>query len=236
MEAELHPDAAWVAGLANCSLERARTYLEEAANDRALFRHIVRKHREGGRPSYIEIDAPYELYALARLTRPRHIVEVGVSSGVSSAYLLRALERNRAGTLHSIDLPKSPSKLRSDPPRASWAIPEGKSSGWAVPKRLHSRWDLRIGNKKDLIPVLAEELDAVDLFVYDVPHEDRASTREFRAVDERFHAGSVAVADHGPGGGLCGALRSWSSWRSSTPLQCQDLGLYGFRSHRESAA
>ena len=234
MEAELHPDARWVSKLTGCSLATARAGLAEAANERALFRHIVRKHREGGRPSYIEIDAPYELYAIVRLLRPRHVVEVGVSSGVSSAYLLKALERNRVGTLHSIDKPKSPARLRPGPPRASWAIPEGKSSGWAVPRPLHRRWDLRIGDKKTLIPVLAKELDAVDLFVYDVPHEDRASAVEFRAVDKRFHAGSVAIADHGPGGGLCGALRAWSSRRNSTPLQCQDLGLYGFPSRRDS--
>ena len=230
MEAEQHPDARWVSELADCSLASAEAGLEEAAGERTLFRHIARKHREGGRPSYIEIDAPYELYAITRLLRPSHVVEVGVSSGVSSAYLLQALERNRAGTLHSVDKPKSPAKLRPGPPRASWAIPEGKSSGWAVPRPLRRRWDLRIGDKKDLLPALAAELDSIDLFVYDVPHEDRASRREFRALDRRFHAGSVAIADHGPGGGLCGALRSWSTWRRSTPLQCQDLGLYGFRS------
>jgi len=228
---EEEPDAGWVATLAGVSERRARRALAEAQAERRLFHRIAAAHRAGGRPSYIEIDAPFELYAITRLRRPRHVLEVGVSSGVSSAYLLQALERNSYGTLHSIDLPQfagRPGRSRR-PDTPSWVLPEGQSSGWAVPMSLRGRWDLRLGNKNVVIPILADDLPRVDLMVYDVPHSDRDAAREFRAIDRRFSPKGVAIADHGPGGGRCTALQGWAVRRSSSAVRCGELGLYGFR-------
>lgn len=231
MQHEQHPDANWVAELAGVSESRARRALAEAAAERRLFGRIERAHRAGGRPSYIEIDAPFELYAIARLRRPRHVVEVGVSSGVSSAYLLQALDRNAYGTLHSIDLPQFAGRggRTRRPDTASWVIPEGQSSGWAVPMALRGRWDLRLGDKRAVIPLLADELSRIDLVVYDVPHSDRDAGREFRALDRRFSPRGVAIADHGPGGGRCSALQAWAVRRHASAIRCGKLGLYGFR-------
>ena len=213
---------------------RARAAVSEAEEERVLFRHLDRMHRLGGRSSYIEIDAPLELYALVRLLRPTHVVEVGVSSGVSSAYLLRALDRNRKGTLHSVDLPKKEATPRSGTRsrQPSWSIPPGHSSGWAVPFPLRRRWDLRLGDKKEVLPLLGEELRSIGLFVYDVPHSEEQAALDFAAVDRRMGVGAVAIADHGPGGGLCAPLRRWAAARSGRPLRRTGLGLHGFRCGR----
>jgi hypothetical protein len=98
MQPESDPDARWVSELAAVSAARSIGAIREVQAEKALFRQLDQLHRAEGRGSYIEIDAPIELYALVRLLRPRHVVEVGVSSGVSSAYFLRALERNERGT------------------------------------------------------------------------------------------------------------------------------------------
>lgn len=237
MQPETQPDAAWVAALSGATRASADDALRKAVGERRLFSHIAREHRAAGRSSYVEIDAPLELYAIARLTRPRHVVEVGVSSGVSSAYLLAALDRNGSGTLHSVDRPKREAPRRDGAGRttASWSLPPGRSSGWAVPDRLRPRWDLRIGDKKVVLPLLAEELDRIDLFVYDVPHDDQAALGEFRAIDARFAGDGVGIADHGPGGGMCPSLARWARGRASRPRQCQALGLYGFRSASDGA-
>ncbi len=229
MQFESDPDTEWVAHLSGVTLAAARQALEEAAAERSLFRHLAREHQEEGRPHYVEIDAPFELYALVRLLRPSQVIEVGVSSGVSSSYILQALVRNSRGTLHSIDLPKMIPKGQQESHHASWSIPKGRFSGWAIPFPLRGRWDLRLGNKRDVLPLLLEELDRIDLFLYDVPHSDDETWNEFRMVDQRMRRGGVAIADHGPGGGLCEALRRWSRLRSTAPVGRRGLGLYGIR-------
>jgi hypothetical protein len=42
-------------------------------------------------------------------------------------------------------------------------------------------------------------------------------------------SGAVAIADHGPGGNLCNALRRWARTRGGAPLRRRGLGLFGFR-------
>jgi hypothetical protein len=229
MHVESDPDARWVAELSGRDLSTAERAIREAEGERRLFAHLDRQHRREGRQSYIEIDAPLELYALTRLLRPSHTLEVGVSSGVSSAYLLDALARNGRGTLHSVDLPSRPRRPSRRPSAASWSLPPGRGPGWAVPPRLRARWDLRLGDKKDVVPRLARELPRVDLVLYDVPHDDADLSREFAELDRRMPNGSVAIVDHGPSGDLCSALRRWADRRDAAAIRREGLGLYGMR-------
>jgi len=228
MHIEDDADPSWVAELTDRPLSVASSAVEEAQADRRLFTHLAREHSRAGRSSYIEIDAPLELYAIARLLRPEHVLEVGVSSGVSSAYLLAALERNRRGILHSVDLPSSPSRSANGR-GPSWSLPAGKRSGWAVPSPLRRGWDLRLGDKADVVPQLARELPRVDLALYDVPHSEADLVREFAELDPRMPRGAVAIVDHGPGGELCLALRQWARRRGTAAARRTGLGLYGMR-------
>jgi len=142
--------------------------------------------------------APFELYTLTRLKRPKHIVEVGVSAGVSSAYLLRALQSKGVGILHSIDLPEreADSKSPSVRQRGSWALPHGKFPGWGVPQYLRRNWDLRIGKSGDVFPSLIKEINRVDIFLYDVPYEIDEAIEDFKIVDRKLRDGSVVLADN----------------------------------------
>jgi methyltransferase family protein len=231
MQPELDPDPEWVEVLSGRGPDASRGAIDEARGERRLFAHLQREHDREGRESFVEIDAPLELHALVRLLRPRHIVEVGVSSGVSSAYLLNALEKNGVGTLHSVDLPSfaRPAAPSTRPPRSSWSLPTGRASGWAVPFALRKRWDLRLGDKAVVLPLLARELPRIDLVVYDVPHNDTTTRAEFRTLDPLARPGAVVIADHGPGGGRCGALLGWGRARGARPVRRHDLGLYGIR-------
>jgi len=60
-------------------------------------------------PFRLSHNADYSLarlyYLVCRALRPEVVVETGVGYGVSSAFILKALEQNGGGILHSVDLP-----------------------------------------------------------------------------------------------------------------------------------
>jgi len=121
-------------------------------------------------------------YAVARSIRPRTIIETGVCYGVTSAYILAALEANEQGHLYSIDLP-----------------PLGKNGddyvGWLVPNELQKRWSLRRGTSRRLLGPLIAELGAIDLFVHDSLHTYKNMKHEFETVWPDLRVGGVLISD-----------------------------------------
>lgn len=193
---EADPDPGWVAGLTGRSFEEAERAVAEIREDRKLQRELLTSFRRHGRAEYVQIACPFELYAIARLRRPRHIVEMGVSSGFSSSFLLRALERNRRGTLHSVDLPEYQAGPKfSQEHDVPWVLPPGATSGWAVPSGLKRRWDLRLGTSASLLPGLVQELPEIDLLLYDCPHSHAALAQEIDLAAKRFRPGSIVISD-----------------------------------------
>jgi len=190
------PDPEWVGQLTGASPARVRATLAEVEELVPVEEEIRRAHRGAGRPTYAQIRAPFELYAIVRLLRPDHVVEAGVSSGVSSAHFLLALRRNRHGRLHSIDRPtfqRGPTLAAGE---SAVSIPPGRSSGWAVPERLRERWDLRIGPSEELLPPLVEELPSIGVFLHDDLHTAAHLTFELRTVRPRLAPGAVVLADN----------------------------------------
>jgi predicted O-methyltransferase YrrM len=144
------------------------------------------------------------LYALVRALRPQTIVETGTASGFSTTYLLAALEANDAGRLISIDLPftldnngglqsiVADTTIQLDD---SSPVPQGEGSGWAIPKELRSRWDLRLGDARELLPAALAEARQVDLFFHDSLHTREHMLFEFEAAWSHLAPGGVLVAD-----------------------------------------
>ena len=102
--------------------------------------------------------------------------------GVSSAFLLKALEQNGRGTLHSIDLPP----LRREYSRF-WGV--------AVPEDLRRRWRLHRGASRRVLPGLLREIGPVGLFVHDSLHTRRNMRREFDAIWPNLGPGGLLLAD-----------------------------------------
>lgn len=121
------------------------------------------------------------LYLLTRLIEPDCIVETGVASGASSAYILRALHDNRSGNLYSIDLP--PDNLQT-----------GKASGWVVPQYLRSRWTLHIGDSRDLLEPILRKLGEIDCFIHDSLHTYEHMMWEFKTAWEYLHPGGLFLS------------------------------------------
>jgi hypothetical protein len=185
----------WLRTLSGAPVDQILGVLAELDELVPVEQEMRRRQVAGGRPGYAQIRAPFELYAFVRLLRPNHVVETGVSSGVSSAHFLLALERNKSGTLHSIDLPthqRGP-VLQSDESPVS--LPPGLSTGWAIPFR-SSRWDLRRGDSRELLPRLVEELPSVDLFLHDDLHTPEQLAFELATVRPKLSPGAPVLADN----------------------------------------
>jgi hypothetical protein len=216
------PDDFFVSKLAKVKLDLAKENTDEAKNDITFKQLIERTLLTGGRTSYIQICAPFELYALTRLIKPKHVVEVGVSAGVSTSYLLLGLQKNgEGGVLHSIDLPEIQTRVIRG---ASWALPPGKKSGWAVPSHLKKSWDLRLGKSSEILPTLVKEIDAINLFIYDVPYEIDEAIGDFGIVNDKLRKGSVALADN-----CLVPISWWAKKRRATLHGRKNSGFRGFR-------
>ena len=152
-------------------------------------------------------------YLACRVTSPEIVFETGVAYGVSSAFILRALEMNGHGKLHSVDLPP----LRKDYERY-WGI--------AVPDGLRGRWRLHRGTSTRILPRLLEENPTIDLFVHDSLHTHRNMRREFDAVWPHLREGGLLLADDVERNRAFGELRQKDPtlWRvvedrETSPLQ-----------------
>ena len=190
------PNVAWISALSGANRREIGEVLEELEALLPLEEEIRHRHLAAGREVYAQICAPFELFALVRLLRPEHIIEAGVSSGVSSAHFLAALRRNRRGRLHSIDLPVRQRGVALGRREPRVAVPPGRTTGWAVPERLRERWDLRIGPSQELLPKLVAELDGVGLFLHDDLHTPAHLTFELDTVRAKLAPGAVVLADN----------------------------------------
>jgi hypothetical protein len=190
------PHVAWLQQLTGAPRAEIDEVLAEVGDLVAIEAEIREAHRAAGRPSYAQIRAPFELYALVRLRRPDHVVEAGVSSGVSSAHFLLALSKNRHGRLHSIDWPTFQRGPVLAARESIVSIPPGRSTGWAVPPRIRTGWDLRIGLSQRLLPPLVRELPSIDLFLHDDLHTPRHLAFELATIRPKLSGGAIVLADN----------------------------------------
>lgn len=190
------PDVAWLEKLLEVDAQTVEGILREVGEFEGIERAIRAAHENGGRSFYAQFRAPLELYALVRLLRPAHVVETGVSSGVSSAHLLLGLRRNGSGVLHSIDLPLRQRGEELGDGESPVSLPPGRETGWAIPPELKAGWDLRTGPSQALLPALINELDSVELFLHDSMHTPRHLTFELATVRPKLQGGSVVLADN----------------------------------------
>ncbi len=122
-------------------------------------------------------------YAIVRTLKPAKVVETGVHDGLSSAIILRAMERNAAGRLVSIDLP-------------STDLPPGIAGpGWLVPEFLKSRWRLCLGDARDLLPQVAGTEAPIDIFIHDSDHSPEHMEFEYRTVRPRLASRALILSD-----------------------------------------
>jgi Methyltransferase domain len=123
------------------------------------------------------------IWCVIRHQRPRAVVETGVAHGVTSRFILEALERNGGpGSLYSIDLPPA------DPVAAA-------RIGVAVDGFAAARWRLLKGSSRRMLPRLIAELGRIELFVHDSLHTKRNVGFEIRVARPALPPGGFMIVD-----------------------------------------
>jgi|SRR5579862_4372123 len=142
------------------------------------------------------------IWCLVRHMRPNRVVETGVAHGVTSRFILEALERNGGGHLYSIDLP---------PIERVWRNQVGMAVGDYCP----DRWSYIRGSSRRRLPPLLSQLGQIDLFIHDSMHSERNVRFELdRAWAALRPGGAIIVDDVDANWGFRSFTRTFSGHRS----------------------
>ena len=126
----------------------------------------------------------------------------GVAHGVTSRFILEALNRNGDGHLWSIDLP---------PLERVWR----NQIGAAVGDRYADRWSYIRGSSRRRLPQLLSRLGQIDLFIHDSRHSERNVRFELdRAWPTLRPNGAIVVDDVDATWGFQSFTQTFSSHQS----------------------
>ena len=142
--------------------------------------HSYLKHNDGD-PAFIRA-----IFLLARSLPARTVIETGVAHGVTSRFVLEALDRNgHEGRLWSIDL--APQK---------WPHVH-KDIGLAVDgsSEIARRWTFIRGSSRRRLPPLLCGFGTLDLFIHDSLHTEFNMLFELRAAWPLLRPGGAMVVD-----------------------------------------
>jgi hypothetical protein len=122
------------------------------------------------------------VWCLACHLQPEKVVETGVGRGITTRFLLQALERNGSGHLWSVDLPPLERDLQD---QIAIAVPDG----------LRDRWTYVRGSSRRRLPRLLAQIAPIDLFIHDSMHTSRNLLFELHSAWGASASNGVLVAD-----------------------------------------
>jgi predicted O-methyltransferase YrrM len=180
-------DERFLARLSGSSPRQIRTYLDEPINTPAFAAHL---RNEEGHFRALSIESAdlfakkiLNQYSAVRALAPECVVETGVANGVSSSYLLLALQKNKRGHLHSIGVADTA------------FLPVGKDPGWLVPDWLRVGWHVHLGDARDILPHLLKHLGNIGIFIHDSLHTYDHMMWEFETVYPHLRPGGLLISD-----------------------------------------
>jgi hypothetical protein len=151
--------------------------------------------------NYVDSDGVHLLlYAFVRKYKPEIFVETGVSTGISSTFILAAMEENKKGHLYSIDLP--PYEISETNPVGKQILSDGQvhrfkddqKVGYFVPDFLKSRWTLTLGDSKRELPLLLDRLGSISVFFHDSLHTYEHMKFEFQTAWPHIAEGGFVLS------------------------------------------
>ena len=130
----------------------------------------------------INSDSRKFLYYLCRILKPKNVIETGVAYGISSSYILQALEDNEFGKLYSIDSIFRP-----------WQTKE--MIGSIIPKKLRNRWQLVIGKSTEKLESISTKINDLDIFIHDSSHTYENMMFEFNMIIKNIKKEGIIISD-----------------------------------------
>ena len=164
---------------------------ETASEFWALWRVVIAEMQEKGIQAgpasfkgWNDGDAGFvrAIWSLVRRLRPTDVVETGVAHGLTSRFILEALQRNGSGHLWSVDRP---------PMEPEWKL----EIGIAVGDRFRDRWSYILGSSRRRLPGLLAELGQIDIFIHDSLHSERNVRFELDHAWPVVRPGGAIVVD-----------------------------------------
>ena len=158
-------------------------YLEEwkKLNYGLSQRKINSLHSAGNATKYLGYDSDLSnvlvIYILARLVKPKVIVETGVANGVSTYFLLNAIKYNDCGKLYSIDVSQDVGSILSINERVGWNL--------IILDSINAK-----GLRRKL-----SFLDNIDLFIHDSDHSYKWQKLEYSLALEKMAQQSFLLSD-----------------------------------------
>jgi predicted O-methyltransferase YrrM len=171
-----------------------KQYYDEFQKNRGLITHIINSLKELENTGAFNPTFQTVIYALVRHLMPENIVETGVANGVSSTIILTAINLNKKGILHSIDLP---TKFwdKTDYRKEDKVQVKNDQVGWIVPKELRNNWSLTLGKSKEKLPEVVKEIKKLDMFFHDSEHSYENMMFEFTTVWPYIVKKGIIIAD-----------------------------------------
>ena len=163
-----------LADVLDCDQNRIKSFLEEAG--RVGYAPIPKSSLPDLTPPMCWEDR-YTLYVATRATTPGVAVETGIAHGISSAFILAAMEKADRGSLTSIEIIDDDSRI-----------------GQAVPPQWRSRWHVRFGDSLTVLPPVLAERGSIDMFVHDSRHDYSYVWREFEMAWPHLSSGGMLCA------------------------------------------
>ncbi|MHA1219185.1 MAG: class I SAM-dependent methyltransferase [Candidatus Heimdallarchaeaceae archaeon] len=175
---------------------------KELSEERNKFRKLIKggtKLFDIYRWGAISFNNCKGLYSLVRKFKPEVLVETGVCNGISTAFILLALHKNKKGKLYSIDFPEIDGEIYEEDcfgeKKGGAMIPRGKRPGWVIPKHLCDRWTLIVGKSQDELPPLILELKEIDFFIHDSAHTYDCMMFEYEETYAALRSKGILVSD-----------------------------------------
>lgn len=173
--------ASVVADATGASHDEAARYITELESDEALTQHILTtaptRSDQRGVDRRVYFGRRLGWYAIARIIKPKTIVETGVDKGLGSCVLTAALAKNAAeghpGRYYGLDI--------------------NPKAGYLLAGPLAQFGEIRYGDALQSLRALDA---AIDLFINDSDHSADYESEEYRTIEPRLAPGAFVLGDN----------------------------------------